>query len=200
MGGGPGINCAKVVATTWRKTPSHELASSARQNSAEPASHRQLASALRLLCPYALTSSSTSGSGFAEPTRRTRSRWEGTYLQQLDRQEALLSEEVPRALEGLEARQRREVAALVFTLTVELEEHSKWKVAPKEIEKQRRDVLRLERRLQKNLGKLDKIIDERLAMVRVDPRIVREARASSPANKWKILVGSAGLEPATSCL
>ena len=123
-----------------------------------------------------------------------------TYLQQLDRQEALLSEEVPRALEGFEARQRREVAALVFTLTVELEEHSNWKVAPKEIEKQHRDVLRLERRLQKNLGKLDKIIDERLAMVRVDPRIVREARASSPANKLKILAGSAGLEPATSCL
>ena len=79
-----------------------------------------------------------------------------TYEQQLQKQENVISEKVPRALKGISAKQRREVAALVSGLTTRLEEHVNRGAEPKEIEKRRREVLRLERTLQKNSEGVEK--------------------------------------------
>jgi hypothetical protein len=73
-----------------------------------------------------------------------------TYEQQLREEQGRISDNLDarRVLEGLSEDLSRQLAALVFDLTVELEEQVSWTTQPKQFEKCAREVARLERKLE----------------------------------------------------
>jgi hypothetical protein len=104
-----------------------------------------------------------------------------TYERQLREQQERISAdlEARQVLEGLSEVQCRQLAALVFELTVELQEHVKWKALPNELQKRTRPFARLVRGLETDARQMEKIIERTLAkMPEVDRLIGRDIHYS----------------------